>query len=162
MATREVRSKVLTETLERDGEIRPSVVVADAKPRSAPLHDEFEWNNVAAANEHRLWQARRMIKLTVVKTVTDGEQHLVHVPSVVSSESREGAYKPIAAVVRSPTDFELALQEVSAKARSLASAVRDLESAADGQHRDLIPTLRHELQIVSDTVAAIRAQSLAG
>jgi len=40
----------------------PAAVVADARPKSSPLHGYFTWNDSAAAKEHRLNQARHLIR----------------------------------------------------------------------------------------------------
>ncbi len=45
-----------------DGDVVPQKIVDDAKPKNAPLHEEFEWNGRKAANAFRLYQARKVIQ----------------------------------------------------------------------------------------------------
>ena len=51
--------------LENGGLLRPCDMVASAKPTSSPLHDMFEWDNSAAAEQWRLQQARQIINVVV-------------------------------------------------------------------------------------------------
>lgn len=51
--------------LENGGLLRPCDMVASAKPKSSPLHDMFEWDNSAAAEQWRLQQARQIINVVV-------------------------------------------------------------------------------------------------
>jgi sugar-specific transcriptional regulator TrmB len=57
-------------TLNR-GRLTPSNVVADAKPKASPMHDQFEWHNGKAAELHRLWQARNLIKIVKIEVHTE-------------------------------------------------------------------------------------------
>lgn len=41
--------------------ITPSIVVEKASPPKSPLHGYFEWDDSAAAQAYRLWQARQLI-----------------------------------------------------------------------------------------------------
>lgn len=41
--------------------ITPQAVVEAAKPKASPLHRYFEWNDSAAAENYRRWQARELI-----------------------------------------------------------------------------------------------------
>lgn len=53
------------------GELTPEDVVADARPKSSPLHSFFEWSDTKAAEAYRLAQARGLIR-SVVVTYTNG------------------------------------------------------------------------------------------
>lgn len=44
-----------------NGEISPEAVVKASKPKRAPLHNEFEWDDQAAGERYRVFQARRII-----------------------------------------------------------------------------------------------------
>lgn len=57
----------LTElTAANDGELFPEAVVDAAKKKRSALHGYFEWDDTKAANEHRLTQARRLIRCVEV------------------------------------------------------------------------------------------------
>lgn len=47
------------------GEITPEDVLEDAKNPNSPLHSFFEWSDSAAAHQHRLQQARGLIRSVV-------------------------------------------------------------------------------------------------
>lgn len=47
------------------GELTPEDIVADAGNNNSPLHSFFEWKDSAAAHQHRLHQARGLIRSVV-------------------------------------------------------------------------------------------------
>lgn len=44
------------------GELTADLVVEEARPKQSPLHPYFEWDDRRAAEQHRLEQARLMIR----------------------------------------------------------------------------------------------------
>lgn len=71
------------------GELTPEDVLEDAKHDNSPLHPYFEWDDGAAARQHRLQQARGLIRAVVAVYVSDDKpaarmRALVHInePSV--------------------------------------------------------------------------------
>ena len=95
---------------ERDGYVKPSVLVDEARPVDSPAHDAFEWDDSKAAEEYRLSQARGWLK-NVTLVVEDRKEVMVHVPSIVS-DSREGYYKPKSSVLRNTDECDRALIEL--------------------------------------------------
>ena len=76
----------LIETLQaladdNDGVLRPADVVVAATPPSSPLHKYFTWDDAKAAHEHRLDQARRLMRVTVL--VREGPE-TIHLPIFTS------------------------------------------------------------------------------
>jgi hypothetical protein len=63
----------LTKIYEKNGQLTPQMVVDAARPKKAPLHKFFEWRDKIAAEEHRLAQARYLIR-TVITVVTDADK----------------------------------------------------------------------------------------
>ena len=57
--------------LERSGGLTPGRVVEASRPKGAPLHGEFEWNDKIAASQYREVQARYLIRNLVVVNETD-------------------------------------------------------------------------------------------
>ena len=84
------------------GVLRPEDVVAFARNERTALHSEFEWDDVKASAEHRLWQARTVIRVTVTVLPSphaDQEPVRAYV-SVVSDRVRPGGgYRPLAEVM---------------------------------------------------------------
>lgn len=54
------------------GRLTPQAVVADARDPESPLHSRFTWDDAAAAEQHRLSQARQIIRSVevVIKNTT--------------------------------------------------------------------------------------------
>lgn len=95
---------------EQHGELTAGMVVQSARPKNAPLHPYFEWDDKAAAEEFRLEQARSMIRR--VTFVIEDEDEGVPERSVrefqVVTDVREDAPR---AVYRRVTDFSGEEQE---------------------------------------------------
>jgi hypothetical protein len=57
----------IAELVVTHGEVSPETIVDTAKDRKSPLHQVFEWDDNVAAQEHRLHQARQLIRTIVVR-----------------------------------------------------------------------------------------------
>lgn len=157
MVTKETVQEKLTKILERDGCIKASAVVKEAKPKKSPIHDCFEWDDGKAADEHRLWQARHLIRVTVVPY--EGEDNrLVHIrPVTVKGEGAEGEYRPINAVVKTIGEYERCLDELLKKIHAIQETVDQLTGAA-GKHsgKNHVTALIKSLSIAENTVHLLR------
>lgn len=63
--------------LEKQGRLTPKDLVAASRPKNAPLHNEFEWNDTAAAAKYREVQAGYIIRSVAIKVsevATDVEE----------------------------------------------------------------------------------------
>lgn len=67
------------------------------KHKTSAIHRHLEWNDGKAADEYRLWQARRLVAIYVV--TGDGRPTVV---SLVSDRNSGGGYRPLADVVARP------------------------------------------------------------
>ena len=98
----EDRVKIVREHMaDFDGIFRPADFVEVARSENHPAHDYFEWDNSAAAHQHRLWQARQFAKITIKRPavemhdLTSGKVKLEYRPSFVAPIGRragEGGY----------------------------------------------------------------------
>lgn len=59
----------LISALEKDGRLDPADVVEAARDPASPLHGYFEWDDTEAARQHRLGQARQLIRRIKIETV---------------------------------------------------------------------------------------------
>ena len=59
------RVKAELDKLAVDGKLTAQAVVDAAREESSPLHGYFEWDDNKAANEYRLLQARKLIRVVV-------------------------------------------------------------------------------------------------
>lgn len=76
------------------GELTPRDVVDDARNPNSPLHSFFEWDDSAAAEEHRLGQARGLIRAVVAVYTRKNQPAIrtrayVHIPEGKTSHYRE-------------------------------------------------------------------------
>lgn len=85
-----------------NGRLEPEFVLECAQSKRSALHDHFQWDDAAAANEYRLGQAGELIRsLTVdvsksnleskpirafVNVEVDGDRHYTSIETALSSE----------------------------------------------------------------------------
>lgn len=107
------------------GELTPDVVVTEAADPKHQLHRFFEWDDKVAAHQHRLYQARSLIR---VVRVEDPEAREGTSRAFLSVSDKGGvSYRSLGDVKRS-AEMQMAV---------LRSAERDLE-AFERRHRDLL------------------------
>lgn len=58
---KEIVAEILKGIEKRDGNITPQAVIDIARSEESPIHVLFEWDNSVAADNWRLWQARKVI-----------------------------------------------------------------------------------------------------
>lgn len=128
---------MVNEIYRRDGAVRASVLVEEARPKHSPVHDAFEWDDKKAGNEYRLHQARSWIRKVEV-IYGDRKERYVHVPSIVLSESvsGEGYYKPISVVVGDTEEYEAAKKAALATLNAAVAAFEELRQAAERTELD--------------------------
>lgn len=115
---------------DRDGEVKASVVVTDAQPVSSPLHDHFQWDDTLAAIEHRLSQARRIIRISIIER--EGElTQLIHVPNI--DYAGEGSYQVPAVIVQTQSEFDRALGQLIGQIKAIGVTVAVLEQATENK-----------------------------
>lgn len=98
------------------GELTADDVLADAQNANSPLHPFFEWDDSEAARQHRLKQARGLIRAVVAVYVSDDEpakrmRAYVHVAEPEAPHYREMTH---------------ALSQRDTRERVMQSAMREL------------------------------------
>lgn len=98
-------------------------VVEAARPEDSPLHPAFEWNDAVAADEHRLSQARCMIRSLRIKVervtdITEPVRYFVNVRPVGSNERGLSPYTPLTHAMR----------VANIRKQVLSNAFRELEA----------------------------------
>lgn len=109
-------------------------VVEAAKAKRNPLHQEFEWDDSVAANEHRLNQARELLRhLVVVRddVTTDRPQRVYQVVRQPQEDATAG--ERIKHVYRTTEDV---MADADLRAELLGRALRELISIRT-RYRDL-------------------------
>lgn len=114
-----IPAQVAGEELERirvanNGRLAQEDVVASAKRKASPLHSAFEWDDKAAAHQHRLAQAGYIIRKLDVVTVANDEAKSAPIRAFVSVvRDEDQSYTSIAHAM---SDDELR-EQVIARAR---------------------------------------------
>lgn len=88
---------------ENGGELKPEDVVEAARPDDSPLHSKFEWDDSEAARQHRIWQARQLIRVTVCYVGPENKTPMrVFVSLTPDRKNEGGGYRATAEVLSSP------------------------------------------------------------
>lgn len=93
------------------------------KPKNAPLHNDYEWNDEIAAEEWRLHQSRHFLNSLTITMITEkNEQTLVRAVFITTEKSK---YEPITAIIQDKSKYsellETAKQELYAFQRKYAN-----------------------------------------
>jgi len=130
----EVAGKELERIHSEHGTLRAQIVVDEARPKEAPLHPAFEWDDSVAAEYYRREQARSLIKtVQIVREDESGETK--NEPVYVNVSAKESSYEPISKVVNSPDLFEIAFGQACARISSAKRALADLQEVAKRERR---------------------------
>ncbi len=112
------------------GELTPSDVLEDARHDNSPLHSFFEWDDSVAAEQHRLQQARGLIRSVVAIYVREDKpatrtKMFVHVPEPGAPHYREASH----AMSQSKTR-EMVLKTALAELHAWKRKYKDLQEFA--------------------------------
>ena len=140
---------------ESNGGLTASVVVDQARPKTAPLHPAFTWDNKAAGEQWRLHEARNLIRsVQVVTEAHEPKPKYVH----VRRSKEDAAYEDVQVVVQSPDLFTRALSDLHARMLDAQRAVRALEHAAESiSDEDKLARLTLAIRAVTTAAEAVRA-----
>lgn len=125
------QAQVVGETLESLGdEFTPADVLKVAKAKKSPLHTFFEWDDTEAAKEHRLEQARGLVRsVRVVITTPNGMDETRAFHSVrIHEEEPHRAYAPTTRIL---SDAALSDQVIERARSELIAWKRKYESYSD-------------------------------
>jgi hypothetical protein len=117
-----------------DGVCQAQAVVDAARPKSSPIHEDFEWNDAVAAEEARRYTARSMIRMLVVVVES-------HEPRPMFCNIRVGDTKGYLPV-------EVALSKRSTRNELLGNALRD--AAAFKSKYSLLVEMAGVIQAIND------------
>lgn len=155
MTNEEKRSALEEIANAHDGLLRPEDVVNAATSKKHPLHHLFEWNDSRAAHEHRLNQARQLIKS--VKVVVTSETKSVETVYYVRDPRQGNNEQGYVALPRLKTDSEIAANAVAQEfGRALAALqrARDLTIAIGVQTN--VDHMISELQNLLESLSPMR------
>lgn len=155
MVNRDTVAAELDRIYRMAGAVTPAGVVEAARPEQAPLHPVFEWDDAVAAEQHRLWQARQLIRTVVIHTDAGAiEPVYVH----VTTSDGDGQYLPTHVVVQDVDLFESAVDELVGKIRGLQRTVSTLERLSrEAGREDRIEPVLVAAQALDAAVGALSA-----
>lgn len=90
-------------------------VVAFAEDENTALHSRFEWDDTEAAQQYRLWQARTVIRVSVVVLKSNTAPVRAYVSMLDDRAQEGGGYRLMADVMNNPNLREKLLQEALAE-----------------------------------------------
>ena len=125
------RDELLYLAQKNDGVLNPRDVVAFASNPQTHLHSKFTWDDTKAAEEYRLWQARRIIKLEL-EIVRNGDDEVGETNLFVSLSDERGGSGGYRLVTQVLTDADRrqkllsdAIQELS-RIRAKYQSIKEL------------------------------------
>jgi len=116
--------------LTHDGVLRATDVVEHARNPETALHDRFEWDDTKAAWQHRLWQARELIRVVVQTRPTSDVSTRVYVSLAADRRNDGGGYRTLDEVMRSKTMRDALLKQASADMVRFETTYRQLSELA--------------------------------
>lgn len=126
----DVKSLLLEIGDSNGGVIHPEDVVDAARPDTSPLHPHFEWDDSVAAEKHRVWQARQLIRNVHVTVETpDGPTRVRALLNVVDDDGRQG-YRAAEEVLSTPVLRDQFLARIRSDVRLLVERLRRYEDPA--------------------------------
>ncbi|MDD7813642.1 hypothetical protein PP713_13820 [Mycobacterium sp. CSUR Q5927] len=125
----------LTEIYQSRGELTPQIVVDEARPKGAPLHDRFEWNDKVAGEAYRRVQAQQLIR-TVKLEFTDnstGERKFVRAWQSLreSGEAEREGYAPTEEIVQDELATKILFRQLEREIADLKRKYGHLAEFAD-------------------------------
>lgn len=112
-------------SLQKQGLLLPERVVAAAQPEDSPLHSCFEWDDNEAAHQHRLWQARQLIRTRVI--LIEGIKEPITAYVSLKSDRKDGAgYRSIVTILQTPRLRKQMLEEALEELQTFQQKYREL------------------------------------
>ncbi|MDR3473331.1 MAG: hypothetical protein P4M09_16855 [Devosia sp.] len=115
------------------GELTPEDVLEDAKHDNSPLHSFFEWNDGEAAHQHRLQQARGLIR-SVVAIYTredEGKPAVRHRAYVHINEPKTPHYREASHAMSQKATRDQILNRALAELIAWQKKYKDLQEFAE-------------------------------
>ncbi len=94
-----IREELMSIAEEHGGMLRPADVVEFARDPGTALHSKFTWDDGEAAEQYRLWQARRVIRCSVVVIPEKQQEYKAFVSLTPDRNGITGGYRSIRSVV---------------------------------------------------------------
>lgn len=101
-----------------------------SRDEAAPLHDEFEWDDVVAGERYRAIQARNLISLLVVRPDGVAAAEIKPIRAYFAVERGKG-YESTIKIYQRSDRLALLLERAKGELKSFADKYRHLDELAD-------------------------------
>lgn len=106
------------------GKLTPELVVNDARNKSSPFYDYFEWDDRKASIEHRLQQARNLINHIIEVVVIEGRPSRQRSFFSVSNGQGNKVYVNIRAAITKQSYRQQLLKQALTTSENLSELIR--------------------------------------
>lgn len=126
--------ETLAKIARRDGHVDPHIVVSESRPRTAPLHLYFEWDDWKAAEQHRVDQASKLIRSVRIVS-NDAKVPTLRRPYIHVNTTSDGRprYYPAAKVMSDDYLREIAINEAVSLLLSAKRRLAEYKELAEEQ-----------------------------
>lgn len=111
------------------GVLHPEAVVRFAADPDTALHGCFEWDDAEAAHQHRLEQARGIIRVAV-SVIQEGKPPVRMYVSLDDKRQRGGGYEHVADVLADPLRRDRLLRQAKREMQAFRDRYHELEELA--------------------------------
>lgn len=127
------------------GVLHPEDVIKEAKPKNSPLHNKFDWDNTSAAHQYRLWQARELIRVSVIYLHNGDEERITKAFVSLSTDRGRvgGGYRPIVNVLSNEEYRAQLLQDSIDEMNLFRQKYRELKELA-GVFWEMSKIIKHK------------------
>lgn len=134
------------------GTLTPADVVADAKQKTSPLHDHFTWDDKEAAHQHRLNQARELIRSVRVEVTTS--THRLATPFYIRDPRLDPREPGYTTVYEARSDKSVAIDALREElARAVALLERTLTIAEALEMEEAVQDLLVRTKLIQQSIA---------
>jgi hypothetical protein len=125
----------LTGIYQAHGELTPQIVVDEARPIDAPLHNRFEWDDSIAGENYRLIQASRIIRVVRIEYTSpqSEEKKFIRAFSSLheSGEPERQGYAPTEEILQNEMTRKILLRNLQREIVSLKKRYGHMAEFAD-------------------------------
>ena len=115
---------------ENKGVLRPRDVVNFARDPNTALHTQFEWDDAKAAEQHRLQQARELIRVVVTTPPKTQRETRVYVSLETDRRNDGGGYRTLDDVMRNDAMRRVLLRQAHVEMLRFAKKYQHLDELA--------------------------------
>ena len=105
-------------------------VLKSAKAHRSPIHQHFEWDDTEAAKQHRLAQARELVRHVAVLVPVQGEAEPRKVRAFLHVENEESGYESLKTTLKDPEYRKQVIARAFKEFESWQKRYQDLEELA--------------------------------